>query len=642
MPVARETFAYLESLLLLFNKKLKRIAEILYPDNETLRIKKAHSPCLKYIVPGVNALTYQEYQKLFPPTDFMISHKIDGYRALIFIIDTEAHMIYKRNSVKVLSIQSSKTMSNGIVLLEGEYVESSNTFALFDVLHFGKISLINKPLESRLEYMDEAINLVSEHIKDIVIVAMTYIGLNNESEYKKIITNMMDNDIKLPTDGLILTRKGLPYMKSNIYKWKPSHHQTIDFYCKECPDTWYNDTTYLKKDDKKLYFLYNSIHKQLLRNIGILPHDKYSTLFPDTAIYAKIPIQFSTPMTPLSYLFYHDADDTNLNNMIIELSIGSNIYTDDGLINWKFIKARDDKICTNGQDYGNAYNTALKTLLNHIEPFPIEYLYMPSIAIHKAIMPVQKYMSYIKNVAITEYGKHSKHIMDIGMTNGTDLLSYMRKKATSLTVVDVDKANIVRIVERWIDLSDRSLSPTNLKAVVIDINDDVSDNMAKILPVIGSIRYDTVFAFYIVQTFTQTVETIRNFAMFCQRLTEKKAKICIIVLSGKKIHALGNWKAIEHGQVKYAIERRYTDDQLLNANQQVILTTPNGTNMMYLVNIEHMVEVFAEQSMHLTVHKSAIDYIKGFQVHDSSKHDQLTSDDKKYIDLYDVLVFEHR
>lgn len=631
---------------LLFGKKMKRIAEILYPDNETLRIKKAHSPCLKYMVSGVQSLTYQEYQKMFPPTDFMITSKVDGYRALILIIDSEAHMIYKRNSVKTLSMKPGRSSNIGIVLLEGEYIESSNLFVLFDVIHYGKTSLISKPLEARLEYMDEAMKLLSEYIRDLNIETATYVGLNNESEYKKIITSMVNIGDRIPTDGLILTRKGLPYTKSKIYKWKPSHHQTIDFYCKECPESWYNDTIYQRQDGKKLYFLYNGIHKQLMRNIGLLPHDKYNILFPDTADYAKIPIQFSIPMTPLSYLFYHDEDATSLNNMIVELSVGSNIYITDRsntMIDWKFIKTRDDKMCTNGQDYGNAYNTALRTLLNHIEPFPIEYLYMPSIAIHKTITPVQKYMSYIKNVAISEYSKHSKHIMDIGMTNGSDLLNYMRKKASSLTVVDVDKANIVRIVERWIDLSDSSLPPTSLKAVVVDINDDVSDNMAKILPIIGSIRYDTIFAFYVVQNFTQTVETIRNLAMFCQRLTEKKAKICIIVLSGKKIHELGDWKAIEHGQVKYAIERRYRDDQLLNANQQVDITSPaNGSMTQYLVNIDHLTEVFHEQSMNLIAHKSALDYMNGFQVHDSNKYEQLTDNDKKYIGLYDVIVYERK
>ena len=622
---------------LLFNKKIKRIAEILYPDNETLRIKKAHSPCLKYIVPGVQALTYQEYQKMFPPVDFMISSKIDGYRALILMIDTEAHMIYKRNSVKTLLMKTKG--SPGITLLEGEYIEPSNLFVLFDVLHFGKTSLIDKPLESRLEYMDEAMKLITEHVKDIDITAITYAGLSNESEYKKIITGMMDS--KLPTDGLILTRKGLPYAKSETYKWKPSHHQTIDFYCKECPESWYNDTVYIKQEGKKLYFLYNGIHKQLMRNIGLLPHDKYSVLFPDTMDYAKIPIQFSIPMTPLSYLYYHD-DSDSLNNMIVELSIGSG-YVLDNMIDWKFVKVRDDKMCTNGQDYGNAYNTALKTLLNHIEPFPIEYLYMPSIATHKAITPVQKYLSYIKNVAISEYSKYAKHIMDIGMTDGSNLLNYMRKNASSLTVVDVDKANIVRIVERWIDLSNNSLPPTSLKAVVIDINDDVSDNISKMLPIIGSIRYDTVFVFYTIQNFTQTVESIRNFALFCQRLTEKKAKICITVLSGKKIHELGNWKAIEHGQVKYAVERKYRDDQLLNANQQVDITSPsNGRVTQYLVNIDHLTEVFNEQSMNLVTHKSSLDYMNGFQVHDSNKYEQLTDNDKKYIGLYDVIVYERR
>lgn len=626
---------------LLFGKKIKRIAEILYPDNETLRIKKAHSPCLKYVVPGVRALTYQEYQKMFPPVDFMISSKIDGYRALILMIDSEAHMIYKRNSVKTLSMKS-KGPSTGITLLEGEYIESSNLFVLFDVLHFGRVSLIDKPLEARLEYMDEAVKLIMDHVKDIDIEAITYVGLSNESEYKKIMTSMMDTSSKLPTDGLILTRKGLPYTKSEIYKWKPSHHQTIDFYCKECPESWYNDTTYIKRKGKKLYFLYNGIHKQLMRNIGLIPHDRYNILFPDTMDYAKIPIQFSTPITPLSYLYYHDDDDDSLNNMVVELSIGPE-YGSDNMIDWKFVKARDDKMCTNGQDYGNAYDTALKTLLNHIDPFPIEYLYMPSIATHKAITPVQKYLSYIKDVAISEYSKHAKHIMDIGMTDGSNLLNYMRKNATSLTVIDVDKANIVRIVERWIDLSNNSLPPTNLKAVVVDINDDVSDNISKMLPIIGSIRYDTVFAFYTVQNFTQTVESIRNFALFCQRLTEKKAKICIIVLSGRKVHEMGNWKAIEHGQVKYAIERKYMDDQLLNANQQVDITSPaNGSMTQYLVNIDHLTEVFKEQSMSLVAHKSALDYMNGFQVHDSNKYERLTDNDKKYIGLYDVIVYERK
>ena len=132
--------------------------------------------------------------------------------------------------------------------------------------------------------------------------------------------------------------------------------------------------------------------------------------------------------------------------------------------------------------------------------------------------------------------------------------------------------------------------------------------------------------------------------MFCQRLTEKRAKICIIVSSGKRIHELGNWKAIEHGQVKYAIERKYRDNTLLNANQQVSMTTPmtDTPTVEYLVNINHLIDVFHEQSMDLVHHKSATDYMRGFQVHDGSKYEQLTDIDKKYIDLYEVLVFERK
>ena len=264
-----------------------------------------------------------------------------------------------------------------------------------------------------------------------------------QARYRQNFTDMYKTQTEYKKDGLILVNKGSSYNITKTYKWKPGEEQTIDFYCRRCPENLY-ENVYEKIDGKDLYFLYTGIAVQLQKNLRLVPHEGYNQIFTEKDLdYSKIiPIQFTMPIVPLSYLYYHDTKGPDVDNKIIELSCSHcAIYTeaDNVVVDWKLNKVRSDKHAILGIEYGNYYSIAYNIYLNNLEPFPFTLLYDSDILMEQpyfknthtagTIYGAQtSVINYMKSVIISQYANKATTVLDIGAGRGADIYKYIMKQ----------------------------------------------------------------------------------------------------------------------------------------------------------------------------------------------------------------------
>ena len=126
-----------------FNKKVRLIASIIETDNKELFNKKANAKTLKQLLNTAISLTKEDYLKIYPPKDYLVSNKADGFYAIMILESSVATMLYKATSIIEYK---TKHHYDGMLIVEGEYIEHSNSFVIFDVLHIAKknINYINE------------------------------------------------------------------------------------------------------------------------------------------------------------------------------------------------------------------------------------------------------------------------------------------------------------------------------------------------------------------------------------------------------------------------------------------------------------------------------------------------------------------
>ena len=613
---------------------------------------------LKYILPQVRTITKQQYLDIYPPTSYMLKEKVDGKRAIISIHNKMGHIIREPEYIESHKINNfDKT-----IIVDTEYIDNKKEIVVFDVLVYNNEDIQNQGIETRMTYINKSCTTLNKLLPEYKFHPATYFSMSNPQRYKGYVEDKLNNS-KFPTDGLILVKTKQTYKDTITFKWKPTHLQTIDLLCKKCPEHLLKAGNYPTKDKHELYILYATASRTFIQNLRLSTNYGYNQMFKLQKDYINVPIPFSTPFAPLSYLYYHPLDDDrDIDGKIVEVTCLDDCINHEGnkyFVNWKINGIRNDKVVIDGLHYGNNYSTALYTFLNHINTFdtfnlyngiPNEQYYQNSGGEENVYSAVRLLANYIKSQLINEYAHRTQAVLDIGSGRGGDLYKYVQQNLVkNLLVVDKDKTSLSELFSRWLELarSSRTILYTSIRGLVMDVNEDAETNVHKIRNIIDTSNFDTIFAHSSMHYFTESTESLRNFVYMCEKLTAPGSKVVITCPNGEAIFDIlkdrKEWIATEQDMTKFRIIKLYTDDTMTEAGQKISVMLPFSKGKMYdeyLVNSKVLISTFKEHNFTLHLHKSFKDYLEGFNIYKKDKYDQLTPIDIQWSSLFMTLVFK--
>ena len=644
---------------ILFHQEVLKISKII--DNtiggtSNIQNLKKESLKLKDILPPVKILTKQLYNEIYPPINYLLKEKADGERKVININNNKIFIVSDPNKIEIYDIPK----YDNKLTVDTEFIKDKNIFIIFDVIQIDS-EILQIDIQQRILFIDKCSDILNKHLPKYKFISAKYHSLSNPMKYKTLFEETLNfNDYEI--DGLILVKTGNKYFHTVTYKWKPAEKQTIDVLCKKCPNDSIN--SYFQKRDHDLYFLYVTCSTEMKKNIKILPNIGYNLLFKTNINNTIIPIQFSTPFVPLGYIYYHPiSSKIDIKDKIVEFSLDVNeptIYERGKFFfNWKVVKIRDDREYIEGKYYGNYYTTAFFTIINCINILDKNYLYKGSSddqyfqntgGERNIYSPLRLLSNYIKQNLIGENAHQANSVMDIASGRGGDLDKYIQRNSVkNLLVTDVDKFSLAELFSRWIGLVrkiDTTLQ-TVLRGVVMNINDNATQNIKIIKSITETSYFNAIFCFTALHYFTESINSIRNFALFCKELSIVDTKLVITCLCGEsvfnKLKDTNSWILREDEVIKYRIDKLYTENVKTEAGQKISLLLPFSKGKMYeeyLVNTTVFINTMKEFNFKLVYKKSYSDFLEGFSVNRQKVFRQLTKVDKLWNSMYITMVFK--
>lgn len=229
-----------------------------------------------------NVKTLQKYNIGLISKDYAVTNKLDGERCIlliydnvIYIIETNTRHFYKTD----LTCNFKNFILDGELVIRGDFYE----FHIFDIIYHNDRNLSDNKdfnLHSRLKLIYQ---LDIQNGNFFKIINKKYYFDNVFIASKKILK--YDNE---KGDGLVFIPINECYKNQNLYKWKPVHLNTIDFFSiKKQNNVWelyVRGINNIKKFDN--VFVHNDKYKEdCIKTIGY-------TIFDDT---------FKDPTTLLPY-----------------------------------------------------------------------------------------------------------------------------------------------------------------------------------------------------------------------------------------------------------------------------------------------------------------------------------------------------
>jgi hypothetical protein len=484
---------------------------------------------------------------------------------------------------------------------------------------------------------------------------------------KEVVTRILNAKYDHPTDGIIFTSSGQSYKNTLNLKWKSFEHNTIDFLVKSCPSSLIGKPPYVNKPGYKLHLLFSNINHHVRLSTGLGLMQNYADVFGTTGSPVYYPVQFSPSMDPLAYLWYvGDDDTTDYVDKVVELG-------KDDELNWKFIRVRDDR------DSGNDFRIAETTYINYIDRFDVEDLWAPPSTYFtkskdKLRWAETKAKRLIISVLLKEKFSYCKWIIDLAGGRGADLPTWQNIGVGNMLNIDSDSSAISELLRRKYELSRQKRGGSNIapRATVgstwnfnyetvivkqkpqLTIHTLVADLSTKSVDMINACRQygistelvDGINCGFALHYLCNTEENILNMLTFVHSMLRKGSSFMFTVMDGEKIFKLLKntpmWEVKQHEVTKFRIRKLYKGTTLAHAGQDISILLPMDPEEKTepLCNIGHVVSVAKKMGFELSMRASFMDHID--KVETMAKHvfDQLDENDKKYIELYSIVILK--
>jgi hypothetical protein len=616
-------------------------------------------PSLKFALNQVVSLNRVVYNSVYPPTNYFLTEKADGFRGVLRTHFNTVVVIYNERVYKYMAGEKVTlqrvTFDCEILTTDGNAGSAPKDILVFDILRHGD-NISNKVFALRVEHIGPAVDELNKvNIKDLPnVTAKKYVHITSEEpedlkkNFDEVFTAKYDHEI----DGMILSSSDGSYSKTTHYKWKPSENLTIDFVAKECPKQLLGKAPYINRPNHKLYLLFNGAKYAVFKGFGMefLPH--YRELFPkhsknpggrDSRDY--FPVHFAPSIDPNAYLYHvPNTYKGSLDNKIVELK--RNTETD----NWELLKIREERqeLLEAGTYFGNDIHTAEVTysdILNPITYAELSY-YKTSYFKHT------KDDMYGGQTAVTSFVKselirrlsNSTWIMDIGSGKGQDLGRYRKQHISNGIFVDPDQTALGELAERQYSMVKFGDDKMRAYTIVADVTKPHKELLDKVKGVTET-KLDAIVCNLAIHYITTTTEHIDNLAQLVTSLLKPGGSFIFTCLDGQRTFNLieenkGQWTSEENSKLKYHIERQYSGDKLTPSGQKIKIKLPFSDELYEenLVNVDFLIKRLVKHKLVCLEYESFESKFKQFELSQKHKFDSLSADDKKYLSLYSYVI----
>lgn len=622
--------SYILSNIYIYNNPLNELYFLLFgsESNTNLTFQKITNKVItldkyNYYKPENNIYMFDKY---------FITEKTDGERVLILIIYYKLYIIY---SDKKINKEYTITNTNTKLILDGEYINKKSLnkeeeeIYIFDVLYCNNIKVSEYGFKDRISYFDECKKITDKiDIYTIKYKKLEQIDNSVEKQNIKTLANKYyKNNNDKTIDGLIFYQPYQNYYKCKIYKWKPLEMNTIDFYCLlDKKININNKITYKYKIYS--YLNINTLKKMNINKTNIIDIPKDDKL---------INILFQPSINPLDYIFETNLD--NLDNKIVELK------KDNVTFKWIFVKERFDK---NVIGFGNYFTIAEQMYMNYYNPLNFEMLYNKetdnknnyfnsSIKNNSVI-----WNNKVKHMIFDKYLKNTKILLDLGCGRGGDINKYNIYNIESAILIELDIMAIQElIIDRKVKSMYNATKITNLNIVNLDLKMDYLGIYDDVINKTNIKKVDNILINFALHYFSYTDSLLGNIINYINISLKPKGLVVITLMNGKKVFDFlknnnNRWKSKNS---KYMIEFTNQNDIKKNFNRyiDISLKLPMSNDMLYsekLLDINYIIKCFKKNKFILIDNVSFLKY--------DVKNVELDDDDKKWVDFYELLVFQKK
>ena len=595
---------------LIYQNLLYKTALLIQPKKaEYFKNRLGYKHLVKQVI-GLSKEFYSEKHK-----NLLVTDKLDGERATILLQNGTAY-IFGSKVFKIETIKSKDT-----IVVDGEYNDETDTFYSFEV------PFLNKRLS----------NTDSTNIKTLKKVQ----GVLKNHQIKTILKNTPDNIDKLvhsvkdyETDGLIFIDPDT----ATSYKWKPVERSTIDFLVKKAPAQLVGKEPYLNKNGLSTYILMVGISYQ--------DFDKYSMSY--IPYYDKMinfsgkyfPIQFSPPNCPYCHIYYSKDE---LDGKIGEFLWESTKSPLDG--EWKLIKIRTDRAreVSKGTYFGNNYAIAEEIWMYLSAPITLEFLQKPELTQYfkksdPMLLPQRNFNRFVRHYLYEFY--RSDNIIDLASGQGQGIKAITNHYKQAL-MIDIDADALVELRSRIRQMA--NLNKTKFYVQQLDLNADFRQNILE-LKRINFPNPKTIICHFAIHYMLSSDTAAKNFLCFVNNISVKGTYFIFTSFDGHKIFSLpDNWEVKNGTRMKYNIVKKYKSAKFENTGQKIDVLLPFSDGKLYeenLVNITFITNLMKKIKFKLIMNRSFSHLFEQFKAFDKKKFNELTDDDKRYLDLYSYVVFQ--
>lgn len=601
---------------------------------------------LKSILNNASCLTTSLYNRIYPPIDWYITPKADGFIGLVIINKMgKSYIVY---STQIDEIQGLE-MQSGYTLIVGEVVDK--IFYAFDSLIINDEKVFQQPFSKRHELTTL---FLSEPIKfgEYKLVAKDHIRITEDLQrsFKSIIEMPKEYEI----DGYIMVSPNNSYTETLNYKIK--EHNTIDFLVIECPPSLAKEDLYKNsKKDGATFLLFCTIGEQQLKKALIQPIKGYTTIFP-RRFYGTMPIQFCPADNPLAYIWFTSAQETKIlrvaqtkGRIIAELNYLPK--TDD----WALIKIREDRI-DEPNYYGNhLFKVAEQSWFATKYPFRIQDMANPltnyfgtgKSDIYKA---QTGFNSYVKSRLLSQATTMvpSKTAIDLAAGKGQDLGRYYDNQYSRVVFCDIDPVALSELVTRRFDMirDNRKKGEMAIQTLHRDLTAPAEDTIEILKPLTRESNVGLIVCNFAIHYLITDIDKLNNFIKLVRGLVTQGTIFYFTTMSGAAVvDTLGSadeWKIHENGIIKYRIMKKYSGSTLADMGQTIKTKLPFSDELYEenLVNIDFVNKQFIKYGFKLIASESFSVFLNQFKTDNSPVYSLLTPDDKKYLSLYQYSMFE--
>lgn len=402
--IIKISFIFKKILESIFNRFPKNLNQIL---NKPSTLNKKHLPTI--------AMNYT------------VTDKADGIRHLL-IIDRVGMAYLVDNNFILKYVDTFSSYKNCI--FDGEYLEKSKKFMIFDCIQFKNKNVTDKKLFYRLFCVNDFVNNIKNNLikSKIFYVELKYLKEQDKTFVKKLnnvkvpkdyssfliyLWNKRRNIFNYNLDGLIFTPIDGSYLdpKKPIFKWKDEHTIDVRVQFDNKNKVWKFDVNRFGKKPDYLKITYRPSKDKINETFNLKNGDIVEFLYSDKM---------------KKWLPYRKRTDKKLPNA--RLTVDGVFEAIEENIKIKDLANIDLK--NFGQRYYQESNETLKQ-----RKYAIDY-------------PMRKFHNYVKTQLIKFNSKDKKFLLDLAVGKGGDLMKWKNAGYKVILGIDVSKKSLNEFKKR--------------------------------------------------------------------------------------------------------------------------------------------------------------------------------------------------